>query len=95
MVERKEYLDQLWAYLRSLGLDNIIQKEYDVRQSVYELGQKEYMLFRIYNRDGYVNIIDLCRRNAVSIKRYEEHTEGKISRMLCLQSPIGMWNIRQ
>ena len=26
-------------------------------------------------------------------KRYKEHTEGKISRMLCLQSPIGMWNI--
>ena len=43
---------------RGVKLDNIIQKEYDVRQSVYDLGQKEYMLFRIYNRDGYVNIID-------------------------------------
>ena len=29
-----------------------------MRQSVYDLGQKEYMLFRIYNRDGYLNIID-------------------------------------
>lgn len=35
--------NRVMAYLRSLGLDNIIQKEYDVRQSVYDLGQKEYM----------------------------------------------------
>ncbi len=71
--------NRVMAYLRSLGLDNIIQKEYDVRQSVYELGQKEYMLFRIYNRDGYVNIIDAeCTEE--EIKAYQNELRKNYKR---------------
>lgn len=44
-------------YLQLLQLDNYIQIGKSVREDIYEMGQKEYLRFKIMNREGFLNII--------------------------------------